>query len=171
VITHTQMEEPLNRQKEHAKSLGEILLEAGHILKEQLQCALSVQNESRKKKLGQIFVEHKYITYNDICVALGTQMRLPWAGMPSLHVPQEVIMAIPEYVVGDIEVSPVERKDATLIVTSGEPERQGLIGEITRYTRLKIEWAVACEGCIKVTINRLLRENLTSDWCSYHGKK
>ena len=77
-ITHGQLEESLQKQTERAKYLGEILLEAGYITEEQLQYALTVQHENKKKKLGQILVELKYLAPNDICIALATQLHLGW---------------------------------------------------------------------------------------------
>ena len=153
-ITHEQLEESLQKQVERAKYVGEILVEAGYITEEQLQYALRVQQENRKKKLGQIFVELKYIAPNDICIALATQFHLPWADLSAVNIPPEVARALPEALVRRLEVMPVERNDNTLMVASAEPQEPGLIGEISQYTDLNIELAVTYEGYIESAINR-----------------
>ncbi len=153
-ITHEQLEESLRKQTERAKYLGEILLEAGYITEEQLQCALNAQQENRKKKLGQILVELKYIAPNDICIALASQFHLPWADLSSGNIPAEIAKTLPENVVKELEVIPVERKDDTLTVASAEPQVPGLIDLISRCTDLKIELAVGYEGYIEAAIRR-----------------
>jgi mannitol/fructose-specific phosphotransferase system IIA component (Ntr-type) len=153
-ITHGQLEESLQKQTERAKYLGEILLEAGYITEEQLQYALTVQRENKKKKLGQILVELKYLAPNDICIALATQLHLPWADLSTANILHETATALPEDVIRRLEVIPIEQKDDTLIVATAEPQAVGLIGELSRYTELKIELAVGYEGYIESTINR-----------------
>ena len=154
-ITHEQLEESLQKQTERAKYLGEILVEAGYITDEQLQYALTVQRNDRKKKLGQILVELKYLAPNDICIALATQLRLPWADLETANILHETARALPEEVIRRLEVLPVEQKGDTLIVATAEPQAVGLIGELSRYTELKIELAVGYEGYIESAINRL----------------
>ena len=153
-ITHEQLEESIRRQQEKTKLLGEILLEAGYINNEQLVCALRVQHENRKKKLGQILVELKYLAPNDICIALSTQLELPWVDLSSANIPVEVVRALPEVVVRHLQVVPIERQNNTLIVACAEPQGPGLKGEISRYTDLEIELVVAYEGYIESVINR-----------------
>ena len=155
IITHEQLEESLRRQEERAKFLGEILLDAGYITEEQLQFALHIQHENRKKKLGQILVELKYVAPNDICIALATQLHIPWADLSSFKPSAELSGLLPEEVIKHLEVLPVERKDDTLVVASAEPQSPGLIGEISRYVHLEVELAVAYEGYIESAIDRL----------------
>jgi hypothetical protein len=155
LITNEQLEESLQKQKEKAKFIGEILMGAGYISEEQLQFALRVQQEKRKKKLGGILVELKYVTPNDICIALATQLQLPWADLSSLVVPPMAVAALPGDVIKRLEVIPVELKDNTLIVATAEPQVSGLKDEIGRYTALNVELAVSYEGYIEALIDRM----------------
>ncbi len=154
VITHEQLESSLLQQKERAKFIGQILLEAGYITEEQLQQALHLQQENRKKRLGQILVELRYLTPNDICIALGTQFHLPWADLSAADIPAETAHTLPEDLVRHLQVIPVEKKNRTLVVASADPQEPGLTGELSRYTDLKIELAVAYEGYIESAISR-----------------
>ena len=153
-INHKQLEESLWKQKERTKFLGEILLEAGYITEEQLEQGLRIQQENKKKKLGQILVELKYLAPNDICIALSTQLLLPWADLSSTDIPVEIATVLPEDAVRRLGVIPIERHDNTLIVASAEPQSPGLKGEISRYTDLIIELAVAYDGYIEDVIDR-----------------
>lgn len=153
-VTHEQLEEGLRKQRVQTKYLGEILLEAGYITQEQLAGALQFQQENRKKKLGQILVELKYLAPNDICIALSTQLQLPWADLSSADIQSGIATVLPEEVVRSLRIIPIERRDGTLLIASAEPQSPGLKGEISRYTDLQFELAVAYEGYIEMAINR-----------------
>jgi len=154
-ITPEQLEESLRKQKERPKYLGQILLDAGYITEEQLNSALLIQQENKKKKLGQILVELKYITPNDICVAMATQFNLAWADLSSVNIPPGIATVLPEDVIRDLGIIPVEQVDDTLEVACSEPQEPGLVGVISRHTDLKIELVMAYEGYIEDSINRL----------------
>ena len=155
LITQEQLESSLRQQKERARFIGEILLEAGYITEEQLQYALGIQQENRKKRLGQILVELRYLTPNDICIALATQFHMPWADLSSGDIPDAVASSLPPDVARSLEIIPVERKLDTLVVASADPQEPGLVGEISRYTKLKVKLAVAYEGYIEAALKRL----------------
>jgi hypothetical protein len=144
----------LQKQKEHPKYLGEILLEAGYITGEQLEYALLLQRRNRKKKLGQILVELKYLLPNDICIALATQLEMPWADLSSLEVAGDVATILPEGLMRELEIVPVERRGNTLVVASAAPQEPGLIGLISRHSNLRIELVVAYEVYIESLINQ-----------------
>ncbi|MBI5101438.1 MAG: hypothetical protein HZB33_06355 [Nitrospirae bacterium] len=153
-INHEQLQEGLRRQKIHARFLGEILLEAGYITEDQLVIALRTQHENRNKKLGQILVELKYLAPNDICIALSTQLNLPWADLSNQDVPAEIVRALPEDVIRNLQVFPIELRDDILVVASCKPEEPGLKGEIGKHTDFGIELVVAYDGYILELINR-----------------
>lgn len=153
-VTHEQLEEALKKQGGQTKFLGEILLEAGYITEEQLAFALDIQRKNRKKKLGRILVELRYLAPNDICIALSTQLQLPWADLSSADIQSDIATALPEEVARRLQVIPIERQANTLVIASAEPREPGLKGEIGRYTDLRIELAVAYEDYIEAAINR-----------------
>lgn len=158
LITNEQLEESLQKQKERPKYLGQILLEAGYITEEQLDSALLIQQENKKKKLGQILVELKYITPNDICIAMATQFHLAWADLSAVNVPPEILKVLPEDVIRDLGIMPLEKVDDTLEVACSEPQEPGLVGVISRHTELKVELVMAYEGYIENAINRLFQK-------------
>jgi len=74
IIERNQLHESLSRQKDRNLKIGELLIEAGYITQEQCERALRIQKDYRTKKLGQILVDLKYLTPNDICIALASQL-------------------------------------------------------------------------------------------------
>ncbi len=155
MISEEQLMASLKKQEKSHAFIGEILLNANYITKEQLDYALRLQREYRKKRLGQILVELKFLAPNDICIALATQFNCAWIDLADEVIPQEVAQSLPEEVVKRFEVIPVEkREDSVLIVATSEPNNPEIIREITGAASCKVEFAVAYEVYILRNIAR-----------------
>ncbi len=127
---------------------------AGYISYEQLDYALNIQHENSKEKLGQILVDLKYLTPNDICIALATQLHLPWIDLSDKSISPEVATSLSEEVVRRLEVIPVERKGKDiLVVATSQPQDPNILLELMKITPLKVELVVAYEGYIKSNID------------------
>jgi len=154
VINEKQLQESLQKQEVKYKLLGEILLESGYISLDQLQHALLIQQKNREKKLGHVLVELKYVTPNDICIALATQFHLPWIDLFSVKIPVEIVTSLPEELMRRLKIIPVERKGSgILVVATSEPGVQDVRSEISRITGSTVELAIAYEEYIKSAIN------------------
>lgn len=154
IINQKQLHESLQKQKETPNLLGEILMGAGYISNEQLDNALNIQHEHTKKKLGQILVDLKYLTPNDICIALATQLHLPWVDLSDKSISKEVATILPEEVVRKLEVIPVEKKGKDiLVVATSQPQDPNILLELMKVTPLKVELVVAYEGYIESNID------------------
>lgn len=154
IINEKQLQESLQKQQEKNKMLGEILLEAGYISAEQLEDALHIQRENKRKKLGQVLVELKYITPNDICIALATQFHCPWVDLSRLRILPEIASSLPEDVQRRLEVIPIEIKEGgVLLVATSQPQDPEIKVEISKYTPLKVELVAAYEVYIEDALN------------------
>lgn len=135
--------------------LGEILLEAGYITQEQLENALKIQKENKKKKLGQVLVELKYITPNDICIALATQFHKPWMDMSDFVIPENIVKSIPVELITKYEIIPVDKKpDGTIIIASSNPDDAEIKSELSKLANIKAELVFAYEGYIESAIKK-----------------
>lgn len=136
------------------KPLGEIILEAGYITFKQLENALNKQKNRKNKRLGQLLVELKYVTPTGICAALATQCHLPWVDLSSANIPREVATALPENVVRELKVLPVQKKEDVLVVATAQPQDPSIGMKISQYTTLAVELVIAYEEYIKSAIDR-----------------
>jgi len=144
IITGDQLRESLRKQEGSRKRLGEILREAGYIT-----------SEHRKIRLGQILVELKFLTPNDICIALATQFHCAWVDLSDMTIAPEVVSSLPEEIVKRREVIPVEKRAGNiLVVATSEPQNPDIAREVAAATSLKVELAVAYEVYIARTIVR-----------------
>jgi hypothetical protein len=155
MINEKQLDESLQKQKEHQKLLGEILVRAGYITPAQLKRALQIQQENRKKKLGQILVELKYLAPNDICIALASQLNCPWIDLSSIQIHADMATLLPEDIVRELELVPVKKRDGDiLVVATSDPNLSYLKQEISKYTSLKIELVIAYDGYLESAMQR-----------------
>jgi len=153
LISKRQLDESLNKQKERTIMLGEILIEAGYISKDQLDKALVLQKENRKKRLGQILVELKYVTPGDICVALASQLGCSWIDLSTVKIREEILGLLPRGVILQYEVIPVEKKnDEILVLASAQPRDPDMRQAVSRETPYKIDFVVAYDGHITAAL-------------------
>jgi hypothetical protein len=98
-------------------------------------------------------MELKYLTPNDICIALATQFHLPWIDLSQVKIPAEIVASLPEEVIREVEVIPVERKgDNTLVVATSQPWDPNILTKVSRATPLSVSLVVAFEGYIESAI-------------------
>ncbi|MBN1273919.1 MAG: hypothetical protein JXB26_16770 [Candidatus Aminicenantes bacterium] len=155
IINKKQLDDSLEKQRIIPKLLGEILIEAGYITKEQLVRALQIQHENRGKRLGQILVELKYLTPNDICIALSSQLNYPWIDLSSVDIPSEIATLLPREFVLKHEVIPVElRGNGVMVIASTMPNNSVLQKEISQFVSCKMELVIAYDGDLISAIHR-----------------
>lgn len=155
MISQVQLDESLKKQRERTVKLGEILIEAGYISRDQLDSALYIQKEFRNKRLGQILVDLKYVTPNDICLALASQLGCAWVDLSQVVISPETLALLPSEVEKRLEVVPVEKKgDDLLVIAASQPKDPELLKELARLTPWKLELVVAYDGYILSVIQK-----------------
>ncbi|MCJ7588081.1 MAG: hypothetical protein MUQ00_09310 [Candidatus Aminicenantes bacterium] len=157
MISQVQLDESLKKQRERTVKLGELLIEAGYISQEQLDSALRIQKEFRNKRLGQILVDLKYVTPNDICLALASQLGCAWVDLSQIKISPETLALLPLDVEKRLEVVPVEKRgEDLLIIAASQPKDPELLKELTRLTPWKLELVVAYDGYIVSLIQKII---------------
>lgn len=131
--------------KSRRKKLGEILLEAGLITKNQLEESLVQQKGGKNKLLGEILVEKGFITSELIRHALELQLAVPRIDLLNYKVDPKAAEILPEYLVRRDKVIPVKREGDDLYVAMTEPPNILVIDEIKLITGLRIKPMIARE--------------------------
>ena len=131
--------------KSRRKKLGEILLEAGLITKEQLEDSLVSQKEGSRKLLGEILVEKGFITSELIRHALELQLAVPRIDLLTYKIDSKAVEILPEYLVRRDRVIPVKKEGSELYVAMTEPPNILVIDEIKLITGLRIKPMIARE--------------------------
>ena len=75
--------------------LGEILVQQKLLTQEQLKLALDEQKRSGRK-LGRVFIEQGFVTEEEISEALAKQLQIPYINLKYYNIKPEVTQKLPE---------------------------------------------------------------------------
>jgi type IV pilus assembly protein PilB len=141
------------------KMLGELLVDAGVITKEQLQIALEEQGR-RNEKLGKVLVDLGFVSEDIVVSYLSKLLGIPCVNLDKLEVPQEVINMVPEFMVHKYLIFPIAKKDNVLTIAMADPLNLTAIGDVRILTGCEIQTVIARESEIREAIVSHYRETL-----------
>lgn len=102
--------------------LGQILKAQGIITESQLRDAIRIkQEEGSNKKLGDILIDLKYITENDLIKALSQRLEIPILDADIPNIPEAVIKLVPEQIARQYNIVPLELKGSYLHIATNDP--------------------------------------------------
>ena len=136
--------------------LGDLLVDAGVVTKEQLGEALKKQRELGLR-LGQTLIELKFTNENEIAEALHQQMGFPIARIREAKLAPEVIALLPESIVRKHNVLPVELDEDNpniLRVAMSDPLDILAMDDLGIVTNMQIEAMVATPSDVHFGIER-----------------
>ncbi|KIH78241.1 type II secretion system protein E [Geoalkalibacter ferrihydriticus DSM 17813] len=124
--------------------VGDILVAAGLVTREQVEEALSTQEKGKKKRIGTLLIEKGLITETQLLSALATKFGLRFIDLENLEPSPDALEALPREVAVRMRVLPVEVRGRVLTVATSQPT-DPTIGDNLRFTSdLQIELVVAC---------------------------
>jgi type IV pilus assembly protein PilB len=136
-----------------AARLGDMLVKATLITKDQLQKALQ-QQESSGGRIGSNLVKLGFISEDDITSFLSRQYGVPSINLSHFEIDPSVIKLIPSEIAQKHQVIPINRTGNVLTVAMADPSNIFAIDDIKFMTGFKVEPVVAAETSIKNAINK-----------------
>jgi len=133
--------------------LGDMLVKATLITKEQLQKALS-QQETGGGRIGTNLVKLGFISEDDITSFLSRQYGVPSINLSHFEIDPIVIKLIPSEIAQKHQIIPINRTGNVLTVAMADPSNIFAIDDIKFMTGFKVEPVVAAETSIKNAINK-----------------
>lgn len=135
------------------KYLGEILLENKLITKEQLKDALTEQ-QSTREKIGQILMKRGLITNENLLRALADSYRIPLMRLTDLKIEDAALRSVNEKTARKYAVIPVSRNENTIRLAMADPSNMAAIDDIEAETKLKVSVVLADENEIRQSIEK-----------------
>jgi type II secretory ATPase GspE/PulE/Tfp pilus assembly ATPase PilB-like protein len=133
--------------------VGDILVEAGLVTKEQVDVALSSQDVGKRKKIGALLIEKGLITERELLTALAVKFRLPFIDLDSRKPPTpRALAALPADVVYTLQVFPLEEDNKHVVVATSEPTDYTIPDSLRFYTKRRIDLVVATAQQISAAI-------------------
>ena len=139
------------------KPLGQLLLTKGLIKPEQLERALDEQRRSNHQKLlGEILVELRLCSEDQITEALAQAYGVPYARVSPRIADPKVISVLPKEFLEKHQVLPLYLVEGTLTVAVPEPANVFLLEEIERLGGHPVQVVAATGRDIKATLQAYL---------------
>src|SRR5574341_1219762 len=132
------------------KRLGEMLVAAGLIQDVQLKKVLD-EKKKRGGRVGELLVELRLITENDLAVFLARQLGLPFVDLDKHLVDGEAVKLIPIELARRLSAIPLLKDDASLEVAMADPLDIFGLDDIRRAAGVEIRQAVAARRDRKST--------------------
>ncbi len=137
-----------------ALKLGDMLLQAGLITKEQLEKAL-VEQKSSGDKLGACLIKMKFITEEATTDFLGKQFNVPTINLSNKEIDPLVLKLIPADVAQKCQVIPVSRAGRTLHVAMSNPADVFTLENIQFLTGMEVKPMVCADTAIARAMEKL----------------
>ena len=147
-----------NREMQHERKplLGQILVEQGYILPEQLNLALKEQTATNLR-IGETLVKNGWISEKDLAEAISKQANLPFVSLSMFRPMEEAIDAIPENMARRLEVVPlsINENSNKLTIAVSDPFNILALDEIRMITGMDVDVVIATLSDIKRAIETL----------------
>ena len=153
--------------------LGDLLINSGNIIQEQLDDALNAQKGSGKK-LGQVLVEKGYVTEDDIANALSSQLGLEVVDLMTISIPEEVLNLVPVNVLKKSKVFPVEFAENNmnvLRVAMVDPMDMYAQDDVSIITNCMIEPVVTTDRNLMMAIDKYFGQSEMSGALEAYAKE
>jgi len=135
------------------KHLGELLVERGVIDREQVAMAMAYQNE-KGGLIGEILVELRFATEEDITQALTCQYGFPYLPLSNYEIDQEVINSIPLDVCKKYCLIPIDKIGKSLTVAMANPLNASAVENVEMITGCNVQMFVSTTSDIKEAIEK-----------------
>ncbi|MBI4557961.1 MAG: hypothetical protein HY706_10295 [Candidatus Hydrogenedentes bacterium] len=136
------------------RQIGEILVEAGSITREQLEIALEEQRGSPAKHLGSILVEREFTTEEVVAQALASQCKLPFVRLHEKSVSPEAVELVSFRLANLHSCVPLSVTESTLVLAMVNPFDLVAIEDVERASSRNVEPVVAVASEVRSAIGR-----------------
>lgn len=135
--------------------LGELLVNHKLITENELNLALESQRLSNKRRLGDILLESDRISRTDLLKMLALQLEILFLDLDKTEIDSEVAKLFPEKLALKYGCLPVRKEGASLLVAMADPLNLQALDDLRQTTRAEIRPAVADREQIEFTIKKI----------------
>jgi len=137
--------------------LGELLVEAKIITRDQLENALELQR-SDGRRLGTLLVEQEYVTETQVTQVLSQQLSVPWVSLYHIDFTRELLELVSQdlaqkHCLVPIFVRRVRGLGNTLYVAMDDPTNQSAEEELATYCGLPVRLMIASPSEIRSALS------------------
>jgi type IV pilus assembly protein PilB len=149
-----------------AARIGELLVQKGVVIGEQVEEALAIQKE-KKMRLGEILIELGYINSRDLTRMLCEQINIPYMELQSKTLDLGIVHSFPLRFLYENNIVPLYEIDGVLYVATGDPTNRNIVNKLQKFSNKEI----VLFGAEPEQIAELLNKYLTTDHEHHKVKK
>ncbi len=123
--------------------VGDILIEAGLVTRQQVEEALREQSSGKRKRLGLILIERGLITEDQLLEALAQKFGLIVVNLEETEIRQEALRQVPRDMIERMQVLPISLNDTVLKVATATPTDPTISENLRFATNCQIELVCA----------------------------
>jgi type IV pilus assembly protein PilB len=138
---------------EGKRKLGDILIEAGLLTRDQLKTVLLEQMKSGKR-LGELLIDLKFVSESQLAYCLASQAGILFVDPTTIQIGPELFQLIPEDLAKRHLAVPLQIKDDKLLVAMVDPLDYESINDLRFHTGIDIQPVVAARREILETIDQ-----------------
>jgi len=147
--------------------LGELLVSARIISREQLDTALAAQQEDGRR-LGKLLVERNLVTETQLTQILSQQLSVPWVSLYHIDFSRQLLDLVPEELAEQhclipIFVRRVRGQGDTLYVAMDDPTNESAVHAIGEFSGLPVRTMIAPPSDIRSAIRAYYGSGDASD--------
>ncbi|MDD2534434.1 MAG: type II secretion system ATPase GspE [Eubacteriales bacterium] len=135
------------------KSLGELLIEAELVTKDQLDDAL-LQQKLTGRKLGEILTESNLVSERKILEVLEFQLQVPLVELGQFEFDNEAPLLINEAMARRYQIIPINRENNQLVLAMTDPLNLQAIDDVRLFTGMGVKPVLALNSEINSQIDR-----------------
>lgn len=134
-------------------TIGQVLIDAKVITKNQLQQVLNLQKQGDPRRLGTILIDKGWLDPENLAMALSVHLNLPFIDLKRHAINKDLLTVIPEETARKHHLMPLDVVDGSLSVVMEDPTDIQVIQELAALTGKTIAPAVGVADDIQNAID------------------
>ena len=135
------------------KQLGELLIEQGIISQQQLDKALAYQRE-KGGLIGEILVELGFALEENIAQALTSQYGFPYLPLANYEISPDIINIVPERIARQYLLVPIDKIGSNITLSMSNPLNIQAIEDVEMLSGCNVQTFVSTSSDIKKAIEK-----------------
>lgn len=127
----------------HKVRIGDLLIQAGLISREEVEAAIETQSSGKRKRVGELLIEKGLISEEQLLVALSAKFRMPIVDLQTVKPASAALDALTKNMVMQLKVLPIRLENNRLTVATSDPTDPTIGDNLRFFTNLSIDFVAA----------------------------
>ncbi|UCD91376.1 MAG: Flp pilus assembly complex ATPase component TadA [Desulfobacterales bacterium] len=142
--------------------VGDLLVELGLISEADLRAGLDIQSkEKRKRKLGEILIDHQFVEEKKLIEVLSLQLKIPIVEPEFTAIDREIFSTASSKLYDKHHFIPIRVEDQSVLVAFADPLDRRDLDEASQFFGKKIVPAIASKKSIQTAIQQMKPKSMS----------